>query len=69
MDFSIYAANETKVSSDFVSTSDGVSLLTIRFQPKSQSAFPPIIFLPGWGSLIDSSKVVLKKMTEKFEVY
>ena len=69
MDFSIYAANETKVSSDFVSTSDGVSLLTIRFQPKNPSTFPPVIFLPGWGSLIDSWEIVLKKMTQTFEVY
>ena len=69
MEFSDYAANDTKVSSDYVSASDGVSLLTIRFQPKNKSAFPPVIFLPGWGSLIDSWQVVLKKMTENFEVY
>ena len=69
MEFSDYAANDTKVSSDYVSASDGVSLLTIRFQPKNKSAFPPVIFLPGWGSLIDSWQVVLKKMTENFEIY
>ena len=69
MEFSNYAENNTKISTDFVSASDGVCLLTIRFQPKIQSAFPPVIFLPGWGSLIDSWQVVLKKMTENFEVY
>ena len=69
MELSNYAANNTKISTDFVSASDGVCLLTIRFQPKIQSAFPPVIFLPGWGSLIDSWQIVLKKMTENFEVY
>ena len=66
MEFSDYAANDTKVSSDYVSASDGVSLLTIRFQPKNKSTFPPVIFLSGWGSLIDSWQVALKKNDRKF---
>ena len=60
---------ESRISKTLINVKDGVQLSAIRFQPKKESSFPPIIFISGWGSLIDSWKVVLKKMVEKFEIY
>ena len=60
---------ESRISKTLINVKDGVQLSAIRFQPKKESSFPPIIFISGWGSLIDSWKVVLNKMVEKFEIY
>ena len=49
--------------------SDNLQLFEVHFKPESPSKYPPIIFVPGWGSFIDSWKIVLKEMTKFFEIF
>ena len=69
MNLNDFSASGSTVSKSLIKVKDGVQLSTIRFQPKNRSLSQPIVFIPGWGSLIDGWKNVLKKMTEKSEVY
>jgi len=69
MDFTKFCASGTKYSHRYISGEKGVKLFLIHFKPKIKSNFPPVIFIPGWGSIIDSWEVVLKEMTKDFEVY
>jgi len=69
MDFTKFCASGTKYSHRYISGEKGVKLFFIHFKPKIKSNFPPVIFIPGWGSIIDSWEVVLKEMTKDFEVY
>ena len=69
MDLTKFCASGTKYSHRYISGEKGVKLFLIHFKPKIKSNFPPVIFIPGWGSIIDSWEVVLKEMTKDFEVY
>ena len=69
MDFTKFCASGTKYSHRYISGENDVKLFLIHFKPKIKSNFPPVIFIPGWGSIIDSWEVVLKEMTKDFEVY
>ena len=69
MNLNDFSASGSTVSNSLIKVKDGVELSTIRFPPKDLSLSQPLDFIPGWGSLIDGWKNVLKKMTEKSEVY
>lgn len=69
MNFTKFCATGTKYSHRYISCESDVKLFHIHFKPKIKSNFPPVIFIPGWGSIIDSWEVVLKEMTKDFEVY
>jgi pimeloyl-ACP methyl ester carboxylesterase len=69
MDPSKFCASGTKYSHRYISCENDVKLFLIHFKPKIKSNFPPVIFIPGWGSIINSWEVVLKEMTKDFEVY
>ena len=68
IDYSKFCAIDASYKSKHISCSDGVELFEIYFSPSRPSPFPPIIFLAGWGSLIYSWEIVLKDMTQDFEV-
>ena len=69
MDFTQFCASGTKYSHQYISGDKDIKLFLIHFKPKIKSNFPPVIFISGWGSIIDSWNVVLKEMTKDFEVY
>ncbi|MBT4148918.1 MAG: hypothetical protein HOE46_00955, partial [Candidatus Marinimicrobia bacterium] len=69
MDFTQFCASGTKYSHRYISGDKDIKLFLIHFKPKIKSNFPPVIFISGWGSIIDSWNVVLKEMTKDFEVY
>ncbi len=68
MDYSQFCAEGATCSNGYIKGAKGVELFQIHFQPSSPSKFPPVIFLAGWGSLINSWEIVLKDMTKDFEI-
>ena len=69
MDYSSYCAKGTTIRTSYVSVANEVQLFSIHFKPSHKSNYLPLIFFPGWGSLIDGWQIVLQKMTENFEIY
>ena len=49
--------------------SDNLQLFEVHFIPQTPSKYPPVIFVPGWGSFINSWEIVLKEMTKHFEIF
>ena len=69
MDFSRFSAEGASFSIGCVPGADNIKLFEINYRPANPSPFPPLIFLPGWVSIIDSWENVLKEMTKDFEIY
>ena len=69
MDFSRFSAEGASFSIGCVPGADNIKLFEIHYRPANPSPFPPLIFLPGWVSIIDSWENVLKEMTKDFEIY
>lgn len=58
----------TKISDDYISISEKISLHVITFSPKKDYGHPTIVFVPGWITLIEFWKNVLREMTKEFRV-
>ena len=69
MDYKDFLAAGAKFSQTYLSGMDGVKLFQVHFKPKLPSPYAPVIFIAGWGSVIDSWKIVIKEMTKDFEVF
>ena len=69
MDLSRFSAEGASFSTGWVPGADNIKLFEIHYRPANPSPFPPLIFLPGWVSIIDSWENVLKEMTKDFEIY
>ena len=69
MDLSRFSAEGAFFSTGWVPGADNIKLFEIHYRPANPSPFPPLIFLPGWVSIIDSWENVLKEMTKDFEIY
>jgi hypothetical protein len=65
MNFNEFLATGAKCSHAYVSGIDGVKLFQVHFQPKTPSPYPPVIFIAGWGSVIDSLKIFTLKLERK----
>lgn len=48
---------------------EGIDLNCITFTPSAKNALPPIVFVPGFASVIDNFKTLLLSLTEKFIVH
>ena len=59
----------TMVTEEMIQTNENVSLRVITFTPPAKSVYPPLIFIPGWVSLIFGWKEVLLEMTRDFKIY
>ncbi len=68
-DYSQFCSSNSTWSVRHISCVQSVELFQIHFKPELPSPYPPIVFLPGWGSLINSWDVVLKEMTIDFEIF
>ena len=69
MDLSRFSAEGAFFSTGWVPGADNIKLFEIHYRPANPSPFPPLIFIPGWVSIIDSWENVLKEMTKDFEIY
>lgn len=52
-----------------ISVSPGVSLRLVTFSPAKSTSNPPVVFVPGWISRMESWKHVLPEMTRDFPVF
>jgi hypothetical protein len=59
----------TKYSTEYIKINDNVSLKLRTFIPAKKTTNAPILFVPGWISLIVGWKNVLKEITKDFVVY
>ena len=69
MNYSDYCIQGTKIQTSYIKVSSCVQLFKIHFIPKKITKYPPIIFIPGWGSFIQGWKIVLREMSKDFEIY
>ncbi len=69
MDLSDYCAPGATANEETVSVSFNVALRVIHFTPPQKTGHPPVVFVPGWISLIRGWQVVLKNMTTDFEIF
>tara|TARA_Y100000748_G_scaffold223766_1_gene188415 strand:- start:3493 stop:4356 length:864 start_codon:yes stop_codon:yes gene_type:complete len=67
--YSDYCSPGTDIQTRYIGVSDKIQLFEIHFTPKKLTKYPPIIFIPGWGSFIHGWKIVLKEMSKDFEIY
>ena len=69
MNYSDYCSQGTKIQTSYIKVSSCVQLFKIHFTPKKLTNYPPVIFIPGWGSFIQGWKIVLREMSKDFEIY
>lgn len=69
MNYSDYCSPGTKIQSKYIKITSEIQLREIHFIPKKITKYPPIIFIPGWGSFVQGWKIVLKEMSKDFEIY
>lgn len=68
-DLSAFCAPGTNVNDEMISVAENVSLRLITFTPKTETTYPPIVFIPGWISMIAGWKEVLLEMTKDFKIH
>jgi pimeloyl-ACP methyl ester carboxylesterase len=64
-----YCADGASWDEEMVAVSDRVRLRVITFRPSKPSLNPPIVFVPGWITLMAAWKDVLREMTKDFTVH
>ena len=69
MNYSDYGSRGTKIKTSYFEVSNGIQLFQVHFKPKKITNYPPVIFIPGWGSFIQGWKIVLREMSKDFEIY
>ena len=69
MNYSDYGSPGTKIKTSYIEVSNGIQLFQVHFKPKKITNYPPVIFIPGWGSFIQGWKIVLREMSKDFEIY
>ncbi len=68
-DFSEYCAESSTCQTRQIQVNDNVSLRVITFQPNSPAKNPPVVFIPGWISLIATWKSVLQDLSRDFTIH
>lgn len=68
MNYLEFCDKNCSVNTSFVNVGKDIKLFQIHFKPKAPSNFYPIVFIPGWGSLINSWQEALKELTKYFDV-
>ncbi len=66
--FQDFCAPGVNASSRMLPVSDHVHLRLIRFSPESPCGNPPVLFVPGWISLITGWRDTLRELTKDHEV-
>jgi len=68
-DFSEYCAESSTCQTRQIQVNDNISLRVITFQPNSPTKNPPVVFIPGWISLIATWKSVLQDLSRDFTIH
>ncbi len=68
-DYGDFCAEGVRWREELVRVSDSVALKAITFEPQNPSGRPPVVFVPGWITLIAAWKEVLREITKDFTVY
>jgi len=68
MDLFQYCTPGASFREEQVAVSDNVSLRVITFSPAEKTNNPPVVFVPGWISLMRGWQVVLREMTKDFDI-
>lgn len=68
-DLSQFCAPGTTYKQEMVPVAENVSLKVITFTPSQKTDNPPVIFVPGWITLMSAWKIVLHEMTKDFPIY
>ena len=69
MNYSKFVRSGTKIQARYIKICSKIQLHIIHIKPKKVAKYPPLIFIPGWGSFIYGWKTVLREMSEDFEIY
>ena len=67
--FLSHCASGTSVEIKWIGHSDDVSLRCLCFSPAVSSDLPPILFIPGLGSVIENFSGTIKGLTKEFNVF
>ncbi len=59
----------TEIKVRHLSVSPGIRLRVIHFIPSGETAFPPVLFVPGLASVTDNFRKTLHEMTRYFRVF
>jgi pimeloyl-ACP methyl ester carboxylesterase len=69
IDLEAYCGGLCSTELSRITTESGVSIETLTFLPESPSAFPPLVFVAGFASVIENFPGVLRALTAKFRVH
>lgn len=64
-----FCAPGAHVKESYLKVDSQVALRLITFTPKTETQRLPVLFIPGWVSLIKGWQIVLREMTRDFTVY
>jgi len=67
--FGEYCATGATVKEQWFHPTSEVSLRYLEFKAAEPSGNPAVVFIPGWVSLPQGWKIVLREMTRDFDVY
>ncbi|HVN58331.1 MAG TPA: hypothetical protein VMT63_08555 [Bacteroidales bacterium] len=59
----------TEARAEYLALPGGVNLNVVSFKPVSSSHYPPVLFIPGLASVIESFAGVISALTKDFIVY
>jgi len=68
-DYGDFCAEGASWKEEVVRVSDSVALKAVTFEPPKPSGRPPVVFVPGWITLIAAWREVLREMTRDFTVH
>jgi len=59
----------TEVKMGYIPVQQNILLRLVHFTPSGETAFPPVLFVPGLASVMDNFRETLQEMTRFFPVY
>jgi hypothetical protein len=54
---------------NYISPGNGTNLCVFSVKPAASRGYQPLIFVPGMASVIETFSIVVKELTEKFELH
>jgi len=68
-DLASFCAEGSKWEQTKIRLDNGISLQVTTFRPAGNSPYPPVIFVPGLGSVMENFRYLLRDATRDFTVY
>jgi hypothetical protein len=67
--FASHGAKGSSVNLRYIDLDTGASLRVVTYNPPVKSCYPPVVFVPGLVSVIETFSGVIRSLTEKFTVH